>query len=39
VTRATGHTDAVTLVQYFGWTLKLNVHLHLVFVDGVSVTC
>jgi len=38
VTRATGHTGAVTLVQHFGWTLKLNVHLHMVFVDGVSVT-
>jgi len=38
VTRATGHTGAVTLVQHFGWTLKLNVHLHMVFVDGVSGT-
>jgi Putative transposase len=38
VTRATGHTGAVTLVQHFGRTLKLNVHLHKIFVDGVSVT-
>jgi len=30
------HAVAVTLVQRFGWTLKLNVHLHMVFVDGVS---
>jgi len=36
LTRKTGHTGAVTLIQRFGSALNLNVHFHLVFVDGVS---
>lgn len=38
VTRATGHTGAVTLIQRFGSALNLNVHLHMIFVDGVYLT-
>lgn len=32
---ATGHTGAVTLVQRFGSVLNLNIHFHLLFLDGV----
>ena len=35
LTRKTGHTGAVTLIQRFGSALNLNVHLHMIFVDGV----
>jgi hypothetical protein len=35
LTRRTGHTGAVTLVQRFGSALNLNVHFHLLFFDGV----
>ena len=35
VTRATGATEAVTLVQRFGSALNLNVHFHMLFRDGV----
>ena len=38
VTCATGHTGAVTLIQRFGPALNLNVHLHMIFVDGVYLT-
>jgi hypothetical protein len=34
LTRTTGHTGAVTLVQRFGSALNLNVHFHLLFLDG-----
>jgi len=34
VTRATGDTGAVTLIQRLGSALNLNVHLHMIFVDG-----
>jgi len=34
----TGHTGAVTLIQRFGSALNLNVHLHMIFVDGVYLT-
>ncbi len=34
LTRRTGHTGAVTLIQRFGSALNLNVHLHMIFVDG-----
>lgn len=34
LTRATGHTGAVTLIQLFGSALNLNVHLHMICVDG-----
>jgi ribosomal protein S27E len=37
LTRATGATGAVTLVQRFGSALNLNVHFHLLFLDGVYV--
>jgi len=32
-----GHTGAVTLIQRFGSALNLNVHFHMIFVDGVYV--
>jgi hypothetical protein len=35
LTRTTGETGAVTLMQRFGSALNLNVHLHLLFLDGV----
>ena len=38
VRRAAGHTGAVTLIQRFGSALNLNVHFHMLFVDGVYVT-
>jgi hypothetical protein len=28
------HTGAVTLIQRFGSTLNLNVHFHMLFIDG-----
>ena len=34
VTRATGDTGAVTLIQRFGSALNLNVHFHIIFLDG-----
>ncbi len=37
LTRATGDTGAVTLVQRFGSALNLNVHFHMLFLDGVYV--
>jgi hypothetical protein len=38
VKRVAGHTGAVTLIQRFGSALNLNVHFHMLFVDGVYVT-
>jgi hypothetical protein len=35
LTRATGSTGAVTLVQRFGSSLNVNVHFHMIFPDGV----
>jgi hypothetical protein len=35
LTRVTGNTGAVTLIQRFGSALNLNVHFHMIFVDGV----
>ena len=35
VTRSTGDTGAVTLIQRFGSALNLNVHFHMIFLDGV----
>jgi len=32
---AAGRTGAVTLIQRFGSALNLNVHFHMIFVDGV----
>lgn len=33
--RKTAHTGAVTLIQCFGSALNLNIHFHLLFLDGV----
>ena len=38
LTRATGHTGAVTLIQLFGSALNLNIHFHMLFLDGVYLT-
>lgn len=35
LTRARGHTGAVTLIQRFGSALNLNIHFHMLFMDGV----
>jgi len=35
LTRASGVTGAVTLIQRFGSALNLNVHLHMLVLDGV----
>ena len=34
-TRKSGRTGAVTLIQRFGSALNLNVHFHMLFLDGV----
>ncbi len=34
----TAQTGAVTLVQRFGSALNLNIHFHILFLDGVYVT-
>ncbi len=36
-TKTTAHTGAVTLIQRLGSALNLNVHLHMLFLDGVYV--
>ncbi len=36
-TRGSAHTGAVTLIQRFGSALNLNVHFHMLFLDGVYV--
>jgi hypothetical protein len=33
----TAHTGAVTLIQRFGSALNLNIHFHMLFLDGVYV--
>jgi hypothetical protein len=38
LTGATGRTDAVTLIQRFGSALNLNVHFHMLFLDGAYLT-
>jgi hypothetical protein len=35
LTQATGRTGAVTLIQRFGSALNLNIHFHLLMLDGV----
>ena len=35
LTRAIGHPGAVTLIQRFGSALNLNIHFHMIFLDGV----
>lgn len=34
-TKHTAHTGAVTLIQRFGSALNLNIHFHMLFLDGV----
>jgi hypothetical protein len=36
-TKTIAHTGAVTLIQRFGGALNLNVHFHMLFLDGVYV--
>jgi hypothetical protein len=36
-TRKGAHTGAVTLIQCFGSALNLNIHFHMLFLDGVYV--
>ena len=36
-TRTTAYTGAVTLIQRFGSALNLNIHFHMLFLDGVYV--
>jgi hypothetical protein len=38
LTHATGQAGAVTLIQRFGSALNLNIHFHMLFLDGVYVT-
>jgi len=38
LTRATAETGAVTLIQRFGSALNLNIHFHMLFLDGVYIT-
>ena len=33
-----GSTGAVTLIQRFGSALNLNIHFHLLFLDGIYVS-
>ncbi len=35
VTRSAGHPGALTLIQRFGSALNLNIHFHMIFLDGV----
>lgn len=37
LTRTTGHTGAVTLIQRSGSALNLNIHFHMIFLDGAYV--
>ena len=36
-TKSIAHTGAVTLIQRFGSALNLNIHFHMLFLDGVYV--
>jgi ribosomal protein S27E len=36
LTRVTGATGAVTLIQRFGSALNLNIHFHMLVLDGAS---
>jgi hypothetical protein len=36
-THAMAHTGAVTLIQRFGSALNLNIHFHMLFLDGVYI--
>jgi hypothetical protein len=37
-TKATSQTGAVTLIQRFGSALNLNIHFHMLFLDGVYIS-
>src|SRR5690606_36116531 len=37
LTRKEAHTGAVSLIQRFGSALNLNIHFHMLFLDGVYV--
>ena len=37
LTHATARTGAVTLIQRFGSALNLNIHFHMLFLDGVYI--
>jgi len=37
-THQTARTGAVTLIQRFGSALNLNIHIHMLFLDGVFTT-
>jgi hypothetical protein len=37
LTRSDANTGAVTLIQRFGSALNLNIHFHMLFLDGVYV--
>lgn len=37
-TRGTARTGAITLIQRFSSALNLNVHFHILFLDGVYLT-
>jgi len=34
-TKASAQTGAVTLIQRFGGALNLNIHFHMIFLDGI----
>ena len=34
-TKKRAHTGAVTLIQRFGSALNLNIHFHMLFLDGI----
>jgi hypothetical protein len=36
-TKATAQAGAVTLIQYFGGSLNLNIRIHMIFLDGIYV--
>jgi len=38
LTRTSGATGAVTLIQRFGSALNLNIHFHMLVLDGSSST-
>lgn len=35
VSKRTAHTGTITLIQRFGSALNLNIHFHMLFLDGV----
>ena len=37
-TKATAKPGAVTLIQCFGGALNLNIHFHMLFLDGVFIS-